>query len=66
MTDYELFLAIWLTAATAISLALAAIAAAQARKKGRRPWLWGALGLLFGILALIALSRKPSTSASRR
>lgn len=66
MTGYELFLAIWFAVAVAISAAFAAIVAVQARTKGRRPWLWAILGLLFGIFAVIALSRMARISAPGR
>ncbi len=31
----------------------------QAQERGRRPWLWGILGLIFGPFALIAVMLLP-------
>ena len=31
----------------------------QAQERGRRPWLWGFLGILFGPFALIAVMLLP-------
>ncbi len=50
-------IAVYLAVAMAASVACAMIAARQAGRKGRRRWLWGALGLLFGVLAIVALAR---------
>lgn len=44
-------------AAMVASVACAVIASRQAGRKGRRRWLWGVLGLFFGVLAIVALAR---------
>lgn len=49
--------AAYFIAAMVASVACAVIASRQAGKKGRRRWLWGTLGLLFGVLAIVALAR---------
>jgi len=47
-----------------ISVVSAVICVAIANAKGRNPWLWGALGFFFTIVALIVITALPSARPS--
>jgi hypothetical protein len=46
---------VYLVVGVALSVACAVIAARRATAKGRRAPVWGVLGFLFGVLAIVAL-----------
>ena len=56
----ELLLAAYVAVGLAASVGAAVITARRARAKGRRVWIWGTLGFLFGVFALAAVVLLPA------
>ena len=56
----ELLLAVYVAVGLVVSVAAGVITARRARAKGRRVWMWGALGFLFGVFALAAVVLLPA------
>ena len=56
----ELLLTLYAAVGLAASVGAAVITARRARAKGRRVWIWGTLGFLFGVFALAAVVLLPA------
>lgn len=63
MSPLDALLVLYFMTAFGLSFVVAWLTSRRAMARGRGPWRWAGLGLLFGVLALAAVAVLPSRAA---
>jgi uncharacterized membrane protein len=64
LSQVDVLVFAYFSVAIALSFVAAWLTSRRAAARGRRAWLWAALGLLFGVFALAAVSLLPAKDAA--